>query len=122
MNDVRANDPHIDMAIAQVEAGLCGEILAPQVRAFFDEATFTASYVVSDPATKKAAIIDSVWNFDQASGRTSFHSADAIIDYVQIRVLPWSGSSRPTPMPTISRRRSICRRSLGENSRSDARS
>lgn len=83
MNDVPANDHHIDIAIAQVEAVLCEEIPAPQVRAFFDEATFTASYVVSDPATKKAAIIDSVWNFDQASGRTSFHSADAIIDYVQ---------------------------------------
>ena len=76
-------DAHLEAAIAQVEAVLRGEIRAPQVKAFFDEPTFTASYVVSDPATRCAAIIDSVWNFDQPSGRTSFDSADAIIAYVQ---------------------------------------
>jgi len=78
-----ATDVHLDAAIAQVEAVLRGEIRAPQVKAFFDEPTFTASYVVSDPTNKRAAIIDSVWNFDQPSGRTSFDSADAIIAYVQ---------------------------------------
>lgn len=52
------------------------------VKAFFDEPTFTASYVVHDPATHKAAIIDSVCDFDQPSGRTSFASAEAIIEYV----------------------------------------
>ena len=55
----------------------------PDVKAFFDEPTFTVSYVVSDPATKKAAIIDSVLNFDPKSGRTSKHSADAIIAHVR---------------------------------------
>jgi glyoxylase-like metal-dependent hydrolase (beta-lactamase superfamily II) len=75
-------DMHLDAAAAQVEAVLRGEIRAPQVKGFFDEPTFTASYVVSDPATKRAAIIDSVWNFDQPSGRTSFDSADAMIAYV----------------------------------------
>jgi glyoxylase-like metal-dependent hydrolase (beta-lactamase superfamily II) len=53
------------------------------VESFFDEATFTASYVVSDPDTKRAAIIDSVLDFDQASGRTSTGSAEAIIDHVR---------------------------------------
>lgn len=53
------------------------------VRAFFDEATFTVSYVVHDPATSRAAIIDSVLDYDPASGRTSFQSADAILAYVQ---------------------------------------
>ncbi len=53
------------------------------VKAFFDEATFTVSYVVHDPATARAAIIDSVLDYDPASGRTSHHSADAIIAYVQ---------------------------------------
>lgn len=53
------------------------------VKAFFDEPTFTASYVVHDPATHKAAIIDSVCDFDQPSGRTSFRSADAIVEYVK---------------------------------------
>ena len=45
--------------------------------------TFTASYAVHDPATKAAAIIDSVLDFDQPSGRTSFESADAMIAYVE---------------------------------------
>ncbi|MEO1252119.1 MAG: MBL fold metallo-hydrolase [Pseudomonadota bacterium] len=56
---------------------------SPQVKLFFDEATFTASYVVSDPATNRAAIIDSVLDFDHASGRTSTGGADAIINYVR---------------------------------------
>ncbi len=76
-------DLPLQRATEQVEAVLAGTLHAPQVKAFFDEPTFTVSYVVSDAATKKAAIIDSVWNFDQASGRTSFESADAIIAYVE---------------------------------------
>ena len=50
----------------------------PHVQAFFDEDTFTVSYVVSDPATKRAAIIDSVLDFDPASGRTATRSADIL--------------------------------------------
>ena len=57
--------------------------MKPNVKAFFDEATFTISYVVSDPATKSAAIIDSVLDYDPASGRTSTLSADQVIAYVQ---------------------------------------
>ena len=76
-------DLPIQRAAEQVEAVLAGALHAPQVKAFFDEPTFTVSYVVSDATTKKAAIIDSVWNFDQASGRTSFESADEIAAYVQ---------------------------------------
>lgn len=70
-------------AIDQVQAVLAGKLQAPRVKAFFDESTFTVSYVVSDAVSKKAAIVDSVWNFEQASGRTSFNSADAIIAYVK---------------------------------------
>ncbi|MFC4725929.1 MBL fold metallo-hydrolase [Glycocaulis abyssi] len=55
----------------------------PDVKAFFDEPTNTVSYVVSDPATKKAAIVDSVLDYDPKSGRTSRDSADAIIAYVK---------------------------------------
>jgi glyoxylase-like metal-dependent hydrolase (beta-lactamase superfamily II) len=80
-------DIPIQLATGQIEAVIAGTLHAPQVRAFFDEPTFTVSYVVSDAATKKAAIIDSVWNFDQASGRTSFESADAIIAYVKAKGL-----------------------------------
>ena len=80
---MNGTDPHIEHAIAQVSDALVGELRAPQVKAFFDEPTFTVSYVVSDAQTSRAVIIDSVWNFDQASGRTSFESADAIVNYVQ---------------------------------------
>lgn len=75
-------DTNLARAAAQVEAVLQGKIRKLHVRAFFDEPTFTASYVVHDPATKVAAVIDSVLDFDQPSGRTSFESADAMIAYV----------------------------------------
>ncbi|SMX21925.1 MBL fold metallo-hydrolase [Boseongicola aestuarii] len=57
--------------------------MTPKVKAFFDEATFTVSYVVQDPDSKSCAIIDSVLDFDPKSGRTNTESADAIISYVQ---------------------------------------
>lgn len=56
--------------------------MSPEVKAFFDEATNTVSYVVRDPMSDKAAIIDSVLDFDYASGHTDTRSADAIIDWV----------------------------------------
>ena len=55
----------------------------PMIRSFFDEPTNTATYVVWDPATRKAAIVDSVLNFDAAAGRTNTASADAVIAYVR---------------------------------------
>lgn len=54
----------------------------PEVKSFFDEASNTFSYVVWDPATAKAAVIDSVLDYDAASGRTRHDSADAIIAFV----------------------------------------
>ncbi len=54
-----------------------------EVSAFFDEATFTVSYVVKDPNSNAVAIVDSVLDFDYASGRTDTRSADAIIRHVQ---------------------------------------
>ncbi len=54
-----------------------------QIEAFFDEATFTVSYVVTDLATKRCAIIDSVLDYDHAAGTTDTQSADAIIDYIK---------------------------------------
>lgn len=53
---------------------------APKVRAFFHEPTFTVSYLVWDPASKRGAIIDSALDFDPKSGRTGTHSAQAILD------------------------------------------
>ena len=75
-------DTHIETAIQQVDAALASKRL-PVVRTFFDEATFTATHVVHDPETMRAAVIDSVLDFDQPSGRTSHASADAVIDYVR---------------------------------------
>jgi glyoxylase-like metal-dependent hydrolase (beta-lactamase superfamily II) len=57
--------------------------MQPAVTAFFDEDTFTVSYVVADPETRRAAIIDSVLDFDHASGRTSHTSADKIVAHVE---------------------------------------
>ncbi len=59
----------------------------PNVEAFFDEATYTVSYVVEDPTTGSCAVVDSVLDYDPASGRTNRHSADAIIKYIQNRNL-----------------------------------
>mgnify|MGYP001814434960 CR=1 FL=1 len=55
----------------------------PIIKAFFDEPTNTVSYVVSDPDTKRAAILDSVLDYDPKSGRTKTESADEIIAYVK---------------------------------------
>jgi len=54
----------------------------PNVSAFHDEATFTITYIVSDPETGRTAIVDPVLDFDPASGRTSTDSADEIIAFV----------------------------------------
>jgi glyoxylase-like metal-dependent hydrolase (beta-lactamase superfamily II) len=57
--------------------------MTPHVTAFFDEATFTITYVVREPEGRAAAIIDSVLDFDYASGRTDTRSADAVIAHVR---------------------------------------
>ncbi len=62
---------HVDMAVQ------------PQVKAFFDPATNTISYVVKDPASSSAAIVDSVMDINYAAGRISYENADEIIKYVQ---------------------------------------
>ena len=53
------------------------------IQAFFDDDTNTVSYLVSDPASSQSAIIDSVLDYDQASGQTSTASADAVIAAVR---------------------------------------
>lgn len=82
-----ASDDALALASHVIEACRTGEMPTPIVRAFFDEPTFTASYVVHDPMTGAAAIIDSVLDFDNASGRTTRGSADAIIAYVEAKGL-----------------------------------
>jgi len=51
----------------------------PNIRGFFDEATFTITYLVSDPATKKAAIIDPVLDFEPGGGVADSRSIDAVL-------------------------------------------
>jgi len=56
---------------------------APTIQAFFDEPTNTVSYLVADPETKRAAIVDPVLDYDHASGKASTHSADIILDVAE---------------------------------------
>lgn len=56
--------------------------MSPEVTAFFDDSTNTISYILRDPAGSACAIIDSVLDFDYASGRTDTRSADRIVDHV----------------------------------------
>ena len=57
--------------------------MKPEVTAQFDSATHTVSYIVADPGTGRCAVIDSVLDFDYASGRTSTGSADHLIGKVR---------------------------------------
>ena len=57
--------------------------MQPEITAFFDEATFTVTYVARDPQSTKCAIVDSVLDFDYASGHTDTRSADAVIAFVR---------------------------------------
>ncbi|MBL4896579.1 MAG: MBL fold metallo-hydrolase [Erythrobacter sp.] len=77
-----ADDHNLNGAAAQIERAQVDKCLRPSIAGFFDEATNTVSYVVHDPTTDEAAIIDSVLDFEVASGRTSNGSADRIIEYV----------------------------------------
>ena len=57
--------------------------MTPKIHAFFDEATNTITYVVQEPAGRACAIVDSVLDFDYASGHTDTRSADAVVDFIQ---------------------------------------
>jgi glyoxylase-like metal-dependent hydrolase (beta-lactamase superfamily II) len=79
LKETHMTDLALTKASAQVVAAQAG---IPVIKAFFDLPTNTVSYVVHDTATSRAAIIDSVLDFDPASGRTTYASADAIIAYI----------------------------------------
>ena len=51
----------------------------PAIRAFFDEATNTFSYLIADPATKRAAVIDPVLDYDPKSGEVDVRSVEAVL-------------------------------------------
>jgi glyoxylase-like metal-dependent hydrolase (beta-lactamase superfamily II) len=60
---------------------------SPEVTGFYEADTGSIQYVVSDPGSGKAAIIDAVWNFDPQHARTSTESADEILRHVAERGL-----------------------------------
>ncbi|WP_448120923.1 MBL fold metallo-hydrolase [Xanthomonas arboricola] len=76
-------DARLDAARTVAGDTYSGSAPAPQVKTFFDPATFTASHVVRDPRSSACAIIDSVLDFDMASGRTATKSAAALVQYVR---------------------------------------
>ena len=84
-------DGHTDRALGiaaeQVQRSQDGHAPKAEVTAFFHEPTFTASYVVADRGTKRAAIIDSVLDFDEKSGRTSTDAAEEMVAFVRDRGL-----------------------------------
>lgn len=61
--------------------------MQPSVQAFFDNATNTVSYIVHDPVTKKAAIIDPVLDFTPRNGRVTTASSDALLSAVNAQGL-----------------------------------
>src|SRR5512145_276978 len=67
-------------AVTAGGAGMAnGTEKGPAVRGFFDQATNTVSYLVADPETNAAAVIDSVLDFEPRSGRISTASADNVL-------------------------------------------
>jgi glyoxylase-like metal-dependent hydrolase (beta-lactamase superfamily II) len=61
--------------------------MPPRVKGFFDPHTFSIQYIVSDPLTRKCAIIDPVLDFDEKSGATGTTNIDAIVTYVEKHAL-----------------------------------
>ena len=61
--------------------------MSAEITAFFHKPTCTFSYVVAEPTTRRAAVIDPVLDYDAASGRTGIASADAIISYLRTEKL-----------------------------------
>ena len=80
-------DTNLAHATQLVEAAVSDPSKKPEIAGFFDEVTYTITYVVHDPATKEAAIIDSVLDYRPNSGRTSYASAHKIIEYVNSKNL-----------------------------------
>lgn len=75
------------------------------IQAFHDPATGTVSYVVHDPATRRAAIIDPVLDYEAAAGRTSTRSADALLGHRAQRVIALEADAGLAAQATANLRR-----------------
>ena len=78
-----STDAALAVASEQVRRAFDGHAPKPRVTAFFHEPTFTASYVVADAGTGRAAVVDCVLDFDEKSGRTSTRSAEEIAGFIR---------------------------------------
>ncbi len=58
---------------------------SPVIQAFFDEATNTITYLVIDPKTLEAAIVDPVLDYDHRSGKARTDSADRVLEAVRLQ-------------------------------------
>ena len=91
MSADRITDHHHEHAVRRargVVARAFGEVTKrPGVRSFFDEATNTASHVVRGSASRRCAVIDSVLDYDAASGRKATEAADELIAFIQAQRL-----------------------------------
>ncbi len=69
----------------------------PLVKGFFEKRTFSVQYVVADPETGVAAIIDPVLDFDPKSGATATHAADELLRYIRDQgyTLAWILDTHP---------------------------
>lgn len=81
------NDRALAQAMGNVERAKAGQAPKPEVETIFDPDTFTATHIVHCPNTKRAAIIDSVLDYDPASGRTSTTHAEEVVKYVDAKGL-----------------------------------
>jgi glyoxylase-like metal-dependent hydrolase (beta-lactamase superfamily II) len=81
------DDPALDAARETVERARGGVAPRPVVDTVFDPDTFTATHIVHCPVTKRAAIIDSVLDYDPASGRTATTHAEEVLALVQTKGL-----------------------------------
>jgi glyoxylase-like metal-dependent hydrolase (beta-lactamase superfamily II) len=81
--DVTDHDATLGAATDQIEAARGTPEKRPAIKSFFDEITYTVTYVVHDPATGDAAIIDPVLDYDPASGRTSHGAAEPVAEYLR---------------------------------------
>lgn len=61
--------------------------MKPTVKEFFDKATWTLTYVVSDDSTRDAIVIDPVWDYDPGASKMSTESVERVLDYIQEKEL-----------------------------------
>jgi len=66
---------------------MMGTKIAAEIKSFFDPGTWTFTYVVYAGKGSPCVVIDSVLNYDSNSGRTTTHSADQVIEFIQANQL-----------------------------------